>query len=85
LHGEGHFGQDKTLVLVLSDYYWPTLTSDEPFFFFFFFFFLIPNKKRTTYDIIASEILLFLKIKNKRKVVPKSCAFIISLFLLTKN
>jgi hypothetical protein len=28
LHGEGHFGRDKTLALVSSDYYWPKLTSD---------------------------------------------------------
>jgi hypothetical protein len=28
LHGEGNFGRDKTLTLVLSDYYWPKLTSD---------------------------------------------------------
>jgi hypothetical protein len=28
LHGEGHFGRDKTLALISSDYYWPKLTSD---------------------------------------------------------
>jgi hypothetical protein len=28
LHGEGHFGRDKTLTFVSSDYYWPKLTSD---------------------------------------------------------
>jgi hypothetical protein len=28
LHGEGHFGRNKTLALVSSDYYWPKLTSD---------------------------------------------------------
>ena len=28
LHGEGHFGRDKTLALVSLDYYWPKLTSD---------------------------------------------------------
>ena len=28
LHGEGHFGRDKTLALVSSDYYWPKLTSN---------------------------------------------------------
>jgi hypothetical protein len=27
LHNEGHFGQDKTLALISSDYYWPKLTS----------------------------------------------------------
>lgn len=28
LHGEGHFGRDKTLALISSDYYWPKVTSD---------------------------------------------------------
>lgn len=28
LHGEGHFGLDKLLALVSSDYYWPILTRD---------------------------------------------------------
>lgn len=28
LHNKGHFGQDKTLALISSDYYWPKLTSD---------------------------------------------------------
>jgi len=28
LHNEGHFGCDKTLVLISSNYYWPKLTSD---------------------------------------------------------
>jgi hypothetical protein len=28
LHNEGHFGRDKTLALISSDYYWPKLTSD---------------------------------------------------------
>ncbi|XP_022854341.1 uncharacterized protein LOC111375708, partial [Olea europaea var. sylvestris] len=28
LHNEGHFGRDKTLALVSSDYYWPKLSSD---------------------------------------------------------
>jgi hypothetical protein len=28
LHNEGHFGRDKTLALISSDFYWPKLTSD---------------------------------------------------------
>ncbi|KAE8715853.1 putative Quercetin 3-O-methyltransferase 1 [Hibiscus syriacus] len=28
LHNEGHFGRDKTLALICSDFYWPKLTSD---------------------------------------------------------
>jgi len=28
LHNEGHFGRDKMLALISSDYYWPKLTSD---------------------------------------------------------
>ncbi|VFQ71665.1 unnamed protein product [Cuscuta campestris] len=28
LHNEGHFGRDKTLVLVSADFYWPKLRSD---------------------------------------------------------
>ncbi|KAE8699360.1 putative CCCH-type zinc finger family protein [Hibiscus syriacus] len=28
LHNEGHFGGDKTLALISSDFYWPKLTSD---------------------------------------------------------
>ncbi|KAE8670845.1 hypothetical protein F3Y22_tig00112069pilonHSYRG00031 [Hibiscus syriacus] len=28
LHNEGHFGRNKTLALISSDFYWPKLTSD---------------------------------------------------------
>ncbi|KAE8676151.1 putative CCCH-type zinc finger family protein [Hibiscus syriacus] len=28
LHNEGHFGRDKTLALISSEFYWPKLTSD---------------------------------------------------------
>ncbi|KAE8671130.1 ABC transporter C family member 10-like [Hibiscus syriacus] len=28
LHNEGHFGRDKTLALISSDFYWPKLTTD---------------------------------------------------------
>ncbi|KAE8704407.1 General regulatory factor 9, MU isoform 1 [Hibiscus syriacus] len=32
LHNEGHFGRDKTLALISSDFYWPKLTSDVAYY-----------------------------------------------------